>query len=125
MCVCMHAYVSCVCDTHTHTHTHARTHARTHAHTHTHTHTHTHPPNTYMHAVGRYCEYRVKDIDRSLEFDTFEEYKEETLELVCDPSTTEGSPGMFQWTPDNDTPDTIYYQVHNLTDDLLLLQIMI
>ncbi len=56
--------------------------------------------------VGRYCEYQNKDSDRSNEFDTFDDYKS-TLELVCQ----EGSPGSFTWTPDEYTPDVLYYQV--------------
>lgn len=56
--------------------------------------------------VGRYCEYQNRDSDRSNEFDTFDGYMS-TLELVCN----EGTPGSFTWTPDENTPDMVYYQV--------------
>ena len=56
--------------------------------------------------VGRYCEYQNIDTDRSAEFDTFGEYVT-TLELVCE----DGTAGTFTWTPDENTPDTVYYQV--------------
>ncbi len=56
--------------------------------------------------MGRYCEYQNKDSDRSNEFDTFDQYVN-TLELVC----LEGTAGSFTWTPDETTPDTVYYQV--------------
>ena len=59
-----------------------------------------------LHAVGRYCEYRNKLRDRSDEFDTFDAYKD-TLELFC----LNGTSGQFTWTPDDTTPDVVYYQV--------------
>ena len=57
-------------------------------------------------SVGRYCEYNNIDTDRSREFETFDAYLP-TLVLECD----DGGPGMFTWTPDENTPDTVYYQV--------------
>lgn len=57
-------------------------------------------------ATGRYCEWKHKTVDLAEEVDTFEEYKA-TLRLQCDP----GQPGTFYWTPDSDTPNTVYYQV--------------
>ncbi|XP_022665167.1 protein Skeletor, isoforms B/C-like isoform X2 [Varroa destructor] len=56
-------------------------------------------------ATGRYCEWKHKTIDLAEEVDTFEEYKA-TLRLQCDP----GQPGTFFWTPDGNTPNTVYYQ---------------
>ena len=56
--------------------------------------------------MGRYCEYVNIDVDRSNEFDTFEEYKE-TLRLECD----EGEAGTFWWIPDDSVPDIVYFQV--------------
>lgn len=56
--------------------------------------------------VGRYCEYRNQLRDRSDEFDTFHDYRE-TLELFC----LNGTAGQFTWKPDQNTPDTVYYQV--------------
>ncbi|XP_064465589.1 protein Skeletor, isoforms B/C-like isoform X2 [Ornithodoros turicata] len=55
--------------------------------------------------IGRYCEWEHKDVDKSDQVKSFEEYKN-TLELKCE----EGQPGTFTWTPDKDTPDTVYYQ---------------
>ena len=59
-----------------------------------------------IYIVGRYCEYKNIDFDRSNEFASFEEYSA-TLRLECD----EGEAGTFTWTPDENTPDTVYYQV--------------
>lgn len=36
-----------------------------------------------------------------------------TLTLICD----HGEPGVIQWTPDEDTPDTVYYQVSRRVRD--------
>ncbi|XP_063233288.1 protein Skeletor, isoforms D/E-like [Bacillus rossius redtenbacheri] len=41
------------------------------------------------------------------EFASFGAYQR-TLSLECD----EGEPGVVQWTPDRDTPDTVYYQCY-------------
>ena len=60
----------------------------------------------FIFLVGRYCEYENINVDRSIEFDTFDAYLP-TLVLECD----DGEPGMFTWTPDENTPDTVYYQV--------------
>lgn len=54
------------------------------------------------------------------EFASFGAYQR-TLTLVCD----HGEPGVISWTPDEDTPDVVYYQVtiHILSylDFILLL----
>ena len=42
-----------------------------------------------------------------MEFTSFDQYTE-TLTLECD----DGQPGTFTWTPDENTPDTVYYQVN-------------
>ncbi|XP_067142966.1 protein Skeletor, isoforms B/C-like isoform X2 [Centruroides vittatus] len=55
--------------------------------------------------VGRYCEWKHKTIDMADQSPTFESYKE-TLELKCE----DGEAGKFMWTPDEDTPDIVYYQ---------------
>ncbi|XP_023219736.1 protein Skeletor, isoforms B/C-like [Centruroides sculpturatus] len=55
--------------------------------------------------VGRYCEWKHKTIDMADQSPTFESYKE-TLELKCE----DGEAGKFTWTPDEDTPDIVYYQ---------------
>lgn len=57
--------------------------------------------------VGRLCNW-TPDPDQSPadEFVSFGAYQR-TLTLICD----HGEPGVIQWTPDEDTPDTVYYQV--------------
>ncbi|CAN7999293.1 unnamed protein product, partial [Ixodes pacificus] len=57
-------------------------------------------------AVGRYCEWEHKSIDQSNNVKTFEEFKK-TLELKCESNVKSG---MFTWTPDEKTPDIVYYQ---------------
>lgn len=61
-------------------------------------------------AQGRYCEWVHKTVDRSLEFDNFDEFFK-TLKLDCQP----GQPAKLQWTVAQDTPDLVYYQcfTHN------------
>ena len=60
--------------------------------------------------VGRYCEYQNANSDRSSEFTSFEEYSA-TLRLECDRGQAGGESGVYTWTPDKNTPDTVYYQV--------------
>ncbi|XP_076165235.1 DM13 and DOMON_DOH domain-containing protein skeletor isoform X2 [Ptiloglossa arizonensis] len=56
--------------------------------------------------VGRLCNW-VPDQNQPLanEFSTFGAYQR-TLTLKCD----NGEPGLVEWTPDENTPDTVYYQ---------------
>ncbi|KAK3915805.1 Protein Skeletor, isoforms D/E, partial [Frankliniella fusca] len=56
--------------------------------------------------TGRLCNW-TPDPNQPLadEFSSFGAYQR-TLTLVCD----EGEPGVVQWTPDHNTPDTVYYQ---------------
>ncbi|XP_015517045.2 protein Skeletor, isoforms B/C isoform X1 [Neodiprion lecontei] len=56
--------------------------------------------------VGRLCNW-VPDQSQPLadEFSSFGAYQR-TLTLECD----HGEPGIVEWTPDADTPDTVYYQ---------------
>ncbi len=56
--------------------------------------------------VGRFCYYGPKGIDQADNVNSFSEYKE-TLALICE----EGQPGVFTWTPPQDTPSEVYYQV--------------
>ena len=73
----------------------------------------------FLPIVGRYCEYRDRGTPKSPEdYATFAKYAE-TLQLWCDQGP---SAGTFTWTPDQDTPDLVYYQVHLL---LLILYIYI
>lgn len=57
--------------------------------------------------IGRLCNW-TPDPDQpgADEFTSFGAYQR-TLSLVCD----HGEPGVIQWTPDENTPDTVYYQV--------------
>lgn len=45
-------------------------------------------------------------IDKSVESETFEDYKK-TLRLVCE----DGEPSIMKWTVPEDAPDELYYQV--------------
>ncbi|XP_053947186.1 protein Skeletor, isoforms B/C [Anastrepha ludens] len=56
-------------------------------------------------AVGRYCEWVHRTVDRSAEIETFEEYMK-TVMLECE----EGEPGYMNWTVPLDAPDLLYYQ---------------
>ncbi|CAN7984304.1 unnamed protein product, partial [Ixodes hexagonus] len=60
----------------------------------------------FFSAVGRYCEWEHKSIDQSDQSKTFEEFKK-TLQLNCEPDVKSG---QFTWTPDEKTPDIVYYQ---------------
>ena len=57
--------------------------------------------------VGRLCNW-VPDQNQPLadEFASFGAYQR-TLTLECE----HGVPGVVEWTPDENTPDTVYYQV--------------
>ncbi|XP_043207358.1 protein Skeletor, isoforms D/E-like [Amphibalanus amphitrite] len=58
-------------------------------------------------ATGRLCQWRVDSRRRppAAGYSSFGAYQR-TLQLDCE----EGQPGILQWTPDGDTPDTVYYQ---------------
>lgn len=56
--------------------------------------------------VGRLCHWTHQGDSDADDFESFGAYQR-TLELKCD----EGEPGVIQWTPDENTPDTVYYQV--------------
>ncbi|XP_077522766.1 protein Skeletor, isoforms B/C-like [Amblyomma americanum] len=59
--------------------------------------------------TGRYCKWE-EDLATSDNAQTWEEYKK-TLKLECEP----GQSGEFTWTPDQNTPNLVYYQcfTHN------------
>ena len=60
-------------------------------------------------ANGSFCEYKITANTSDPEtYDTFQEYAA-TLTLEC----AKGSPGILVWTPDTDTPDTVYYQCYS------------
>jgi len=56
-------------------------------------------------ATGRLCSWK-EDPDKPADnYGSFGSYQR-TLQLDCE----EGQPGILQWTPDENTPDTVYYQ---------------
>lgn len=58
-------------------------------------------------ATGRLCEWAEDPIHPANSFSSFGAYQR-TLKLHCE----EGQPAILKWTPDQDTPDTVYYQVN-------------
>ncbi|XP_059469752.1 protein Skeletor, isoforms B/C isoform X2 [Neocloeon triangulifer] len=55
--------------------------------------------------TGRLCNWTPDPNHSADDSPSFGAYQQ-TLKLECDP----GEPGILRWTPDKDTPDTIYYQ---------------
>ena len=60
-------------------------------------------------AFGRLCEWRETPNQPADNFKSFGAYQR-SLNLDCQ----EGQPGILQWTPDANTPDTVYYQANFL-----------
>lgn len=58
--------------------------------------------------TGRLCNWTPNPDYPADTFESFGAYQR-TLTLECD----EGEAGIIQWTPDANTPDTVYYQVKN------------
>nr|XP_045605289.1 protein Skeletor, isoforms B/C-like isoform X2 [Procambarus clarkii] len=58
-------------------------------------------------AYGRLCEWHEDPNQPASTFTSFGAYQR-TLKLDCQ----EGQPGVLQWTPDANTPDTVYYQCY-------------
>lgn len=56
--------------------------------------------------MGRLCEWVEDPAHPADAFSSFGAYQR-TLKLHCE----EGQPAIVQWTPDQSTPDTVYYQV--------------
>ena len=56
--------------------------------------------------VGRYCRWEQEGTQEVDEFSSFGAYQR-ALKLVCE----NGEPGVINWTPDEHTPDIVYYQV--------------
>ncbi|KAG8234228.1 hypothetical protein J437_LFUL007733 [Ladona fulva] len=61
-------------------------------------------------AVGRLCNWTPDPDKPADEATSFGAYQR-TLSLVCD-DQNEGRPGILRWTPDVNTPDTVYYQCY-------------
>ncbi|GLV32775.1 skeletor [Carabus blaptoides fortunei] len=59
----------------------------------------------YPTGVGRLCHWTHTGDREADDFQSFGAFQR-TLELRCDT----GEPGVITWTPDADTPDTVYYQ---------------
>jgi hypothetical protein len=85
--------------------------------------------------AGHYCELKHRTVDVADKVKSVSEYKK-TLREECEP----GEPAIFKWTPDDSTPNTVYYQCythrnlgwkilvsgsHFLTPSLLILFITI
>ena len=63
--------------------------------------------DVYPTGTGRLCNWKPDPNQPPAdEFASFGAYQR-TLTLECD----QGEPGIVQWTPDRNTPDTVYYQV--------------
>ena len=60
-------------------------------------------------ATGRLCSWKEDPGQPADSHGSFGGYQR-TLQLDCE----EGQPGILQWTPDADTPDTVYYQVRGM-----------
>jgi len=58
-------------------------------------------------ATGRLCEWKEDTNKPADSFNSFGAYQR-SLSLQC----KEGQPGILQWTPDRQTPDTVYYQCY-------------
>lgn len=56
-------------------------------------------------AIGRLCEWKETSNKPSSSFSGFGSYQR-SLELDCQ----QGTSGILRWTPDENTPDTVYYQ---------------
>lgn len=60
----------------------------------------------YPTGVGRLCHWTQQGDLEADDYQSFGAYQR-SLNLTCE----QGEPGVIQWTPDQDTPDTVYYQV--------------
>ena len=64
-------------------------------------------------ATGRLCRWKEDPGQPADSHGSFGSYQR-TLKLDCEA----GQPGILQWTPDADTPDTVYYQVRGIERDI-------
>ena len=60
--------------------------------------------------VGPYCEYKEsgESVSARENCRSFDQYLGSLLKQPC---RSDDPPGVFTWTPDDTTPDTVYYQV--------------
>ena len=71
-------------------------------------------------ATGRLCEWKEDPSEPANKFKSFGGYQR-SLTLQCQ----EGQPGIMQWTPDENTPDLVYYQCYthrlaNVNQEILI-----
>ena len=57
---------------------------------------------------GSLCEWRSSGSHKPDDFSTFVQYRDAALQRVCDPPEQSAT---MTWTPDDNTPDLVYYQV--------------
>ena len=64
--------------------------------------------------VGSYCEYMESGSARTALNDcgTFQEYLDGLTRSGCPPLDSDNFTSGFTWTPDETTPNTVYYQVY-------------
>ena len=55
------------------------------------------------------CEWRSTGSKPADDFKTFRDYRDKSLERFCDPPE---EPASLTWTPDENTPNLVYYQVN-------------
>ena len=69
---------------------------------------------TFILSEGTFCDYQHTSNTKAPEtYNSFQDYAD-TLKLECNGGAAgklEGTPGTFEWTPNADTPKTVYYQV--------------
>ena len=59
---------------------------------------------------GPLCEWQSLGTQNPDNFDTFAAFRDAGLNRVCS-STSQPTNNQLTWTPNSDTPDTVYYQV--------------
>ncbi len=72
-------------------------------------------PISYVYSVGPYCEIKESGgaINALENCGSFNEYLAGLNKEAC---KSGDSPGVFSWTPDETTPDIVYYQVCAFVD---------
>ena len=67
---------------------------------------------------GSLCEWRSTGTALADDYKTFRDYRDKSLERLCEPPE---EPASLEWTPDENTPNLVYYQVNVL----IVLQIYV